>query len=83
MAEIVVADGVAGQPRVLWRKVLGPDDRVEKGEIHGLFRMADLRYLGNYPHPDQEKRQENALGKQQSAPFGTQKKQHRLPLPDG
>ena len=61
MAEIVVANGVSGQPGVLGGKVLGPDDGVEKGEIHGLFRMVDRRYFRNYPHPDQEKRQEYAF----------------------
>ena len=58
VAEIVVADGMAGQPGVLRRKGRALQDGVEKGKIHRLFGVVDCRKLGNQQTPCQKKRQE-------------------------
>ena len=69
MPEVVVADGVPGQPRVLGGEGVGVEDGVEEAEIHGLFGVADARRVGNDGEPEGEEGEEYQLGDERRAPF--------------
>ena len=72
MTEIVIADGMASQPRVLRGEMPGLQHSVQKGEVHRLFGVVYLRSAGYYAQPQQEKRQKDNLGNYDCAVFGDQ-----------
>ena len=73
MAEVVVADGVAGQPGVLGREVPALEYGVEEGEVHGLLCVVDGGREGGQREPDEVEAQEDQLGGEQGDPFPAHK----------
>ena len=68
VAEVVVADGVAGQPSVLGREVPGLVRRVQQHEVHGLFGVGDARRARDHQGPRGEHEDKDQLGGQQHPP---------------
>ena len=80
IAEVVVADGVATQPRVQGRHRVGPDHRVEECEIHRLLCVVDGRVVGPRHRPSGKGRQEYQLHRQDSPTLCVETPQQRPPL---
>ena len=58
MAEVVVADGIAREPRVFWREEPALEHRVHEPEVHWLLGVIDGGRLRNDAQPHQEEANE-------------------------
>jgi hypothetical protein len=68
MAEVVVVDRMAGEPRILRRDRGRADDRVEEREVHELLRAEDLRTERAHEREEEERRREPELAEDELAP---------------
>ena len=68
VAEVVVGDGVAGEPGILRREVRGARRGVDVHEVHRLLRAADRSDLHAQPDGDEEDDEEQRLDAEDVAP---------------
>ena len=61
VTEVVVGDGISGQPGIRRRQTRRAQDRVEEGKLHGLLGRHDIRVEGPHQRPHDEARQEEGL----------------------
>ena len=81
VAEIVVADGVAGKPQVFRRKVPGLVGRIQEHEVHRFFGVGNGRGAGHHESPQGEQPNKNQFGGQQDGPIMPQELTQFLPTP--
>ncbi len=62
VAKVVIADGIAGQPRVERREGGAAADAIEEGELHRLFGGADGWILGAHVDPQGENSEKDEFG---------------------
>ncbi|OQA39739.1 MAG: hypothetical protein BWY52_03057 [Chloroflexi bacterium ADurb.Bin325] len=86
VAEVVVADGVAGEPGVLRREEAAVQHAVDEGELHRLFRAGDVGIICAEGRPSDQHGRKQRLGRDDQPPVGPQPRQQgppprRVPLP--
>ena len=64
VAEVIVADTVAGKPGVLRREEGAAEDAVDERELHRLLGAGDVRVVGSERSPADQHTQEQKLGRQ-------------------
>ena len=79
IAEVVIADGLAGEPGIGRWKVGTLEDAVHEGEVHGLLGVDDLRRVAADRSPESEYQGKDDLRRQHEPPAATQKLQGLAP----